>query len=138
MQAKSLEFLQRTKKNIVSENYKEALLVGEVFKYLKIPYAVFPDFRASFGDDLRSFRNEIFELNNALFKFYNENAYFVSPYSTILKKLPAKKYYKSITLEFADEIDLEKLKKELIYWGYERVDIVSEKVEATAKPPRGA
>lgn len=131
MQAKVYEFLQKSKKNIVTANYKEAILIGEVFKYLKIPYSVFPDFRASFGDDLRSFRNEIFELNNALFKFYNEEAYFISPYSTILKKLPSKKYYKSITLEFGDEIDLENLKKELIYWGYERVDIVSEKGEVS-------
>ncbi|WP_024790876.1 MULTISPECIES: DEAD/DEAH box helicase [unclassified Lebetimonas] len=131
MQAKVYEFLQKTKKNIVTKNLKEALLTGEVFKYLNIPYSVFPDFRAGFGDDLRSFRNEIFELNNALFKYYNENAYFISPYSTVLKKLPLKKYYKSITLEFGEEIEFEKLKEKIIYWGYERVDIVSEKGEAS-------
>ena len=131
MQAKAYEFLKENKKNIVTSNYKEALLISQVFKYLNISFSIFPDFRAAFGDDLRSFRNEIFELNNALFKYYNENAFFISPYTTVLKKLPSKKYYKSKTLEFAEEIDLENLKKELIYWGYERVDIVSEKGEVS-------
>ncbi|WP_457560327.1 DEAD/DEAH box helicase [Caminibacter sp.] len=129
MQAKAYEYLKNKSANIITLNLKEALNIGEVYKYLNLPVVVFPDFRAVFGDDLRSFRKDIFELNNALFKYYNENANFVSPYSTILKKLPVKRYYKSIELEFGESIDLEELKKRLIFWGYERVDIVSEKGE---------
>ncbi len=123
------EFLREKKGNIVTSNLKEALEVGEFYKYLEIPVSVFPDFRAVLGDDLRSFRKDIFELNNALFKYYNEEACFVSPFSTIMKKLPVKKYYKSIDLEFGEDVNLEELKKTLILWGYERVDIVSEKGE---------
>ncbi len=129
MQAKVYEYLKNKKADIVTENLKEALNIAEVFKYLNLPVAVFPDFRAVFGDDLRSFRKDIFELNNALFKYYNENANFVSLYSTILKKVPVRRYFKSIKLEFGESVDLEGLKKKLILWGYERVDIVSEKGE---------
>ncbi len=125
------EYLKKEKSSIVTPNLKEANLSGEVFKYLNIPYVVFPDFRAALGDDLRSFRNEIFELNNALFKYYNEKPFFISPYTTILKKLPHKRYFKSIKMEFGDDIDLNALKEKLILWGYEHVDIVSEKGEVS-------
>ena len=131
MQAKVYEYLQKTKTSIVTSTYKDAQLIAEVFKYLDINYALFPDFRATLGDDLRSFRKEIFELNNALYKHYYKNAPFISPYSTILKRLPAKKYFDLITLEFASEVDLNKLKETVILWGYERVDIVSEKGEVS-------
>ena len=131
MQSKVYEFLQQKKQNIITSTKQEADLVGEVFKYLNIPYVVFPDFRAVLGDDLRSFRNEIFELNNALYKYYNENTYFISPYTTILKKLPHKKYFQKIAIEFGDEINLNKLKETFILWGYEHVDIVSEKGEVS-------
>jgi transcription-repair coupling factor (superfamily II helicase) len=131
VQSKVYEFLQQKKQNIITSTKQEADLVGEVFKYLNIPYVVFPDFRAVLGDDLRSFRNEIFELNNALYKYYNENTYFISPYTTILKKLPHKKYFQKMAIEFGDEINLNKLKETFILWGYEHVDIVSEKGEVS-------
>jgi transcription-repair coupling factor (superfamily II helicase) len=131
LQAKVYEYLKNKKTNIVTKDIKEALNIAEVYKYYNLNAVVFPDFRAVLGDDLRSFRKEIFELNNALFKYYNENAYFISPYATIMKKLPLKKYYKSIKIAFGDEINLEELKEKLILWGYERVDIVSEKGEVS-------
>ena len=131
MQAKVYEYLENKKTNVITKDLKDALNAAEVYKYYNLNTVVFPDFRAVLGDDLRSFRKEIFELNNALFKYYNENAYFVSPYSTIMKKLPVKKYYKSIKIAFGDELKLEELKEKLILWGYERVDIVSEKGEVS-------
>jgi transcription-repair coupling factor (superfamily II helicase) len=131
LQAKVYEYLQKQKTNIITSTKKEADLIGEVFKYLNIPHVVFPDFRAVLGDDLRSFRTEIFELNNALFKYFEQNAYFISPYTTILKKLPSKKYFKKIEIEFGDDLNLHSLKETLILWGYEHVDIVSEKGEVS-------
>ena len=131
MQAKVYEYLKNKKTNVITKDLKDALNAAEVYKYYNLNTVVFPDFRAVLGDDLRSFRKEIFELNNALFKYYNENAYFISPYSTIMKKLPVKKYYKSIKIAFGDELKLEELKEKLILWGYERVDIVSEKGEVS-------
>jgi len=131
LQAKVYEYLQKNKTNIITSNLKEALNIAEVYKYLNFPVVVFPDFRAVLGDDLRSFRKEIFELNNALYKYYNENCFFVSPFSTVMKKLPVRKYYQDIVISFGEEINLNDLKEKLILWGYEVVDIVSEKGEVS-------
>ena len=133
MQARVYEFLQNKKVSLVTDSNKDVLEIKEVYKYLNIPLSVFPDFRAVLGDDLRSFRNEIFELNNALYKFYKQNANFVSPYTTILKKLPVKRYYQDFKVSIGDELDLESFKKRLFYWGYENVDIVSEKGEMSLR-----
>ena len=133
MQARVYEFLKNNKSSIVTNSFKDALEIKEVYKYLKLSFSVFPDFRATLGDDLRSFRNEIFELNNALYKFYKKKAFFISPYSTILKKLPVKKYYKDFKISLGDELNLEEFKKKLFFWGYENVDIVSEKGEMSLR-----
>ncbi len=133
MQARVYEFLQNKKFSLVTDSNKDVLEIKEVYKYLNIPVSVFPDFRAVLGDDLRSFRNEIFELNNALYKFYKQNVYSVSPYTTILKKLPVKRYYQDFKVSIGDELDLESFKKRLFYWGYENVDIVSEKGEMSLR-----
>ena len=132
MQARVYEFLKETKTSILTANFKEALEIKEVYKYLNVPFSVFPDFRAVFGDDLRSFRKEIFELNNALYKYY-KGAYFISPYSAILKKLPVKRYYKDFKVGLGDSLNLEEFKRKLFFWGYEVVDIVSEKGEMSLR-----
>jgi transcription-repair coupling factor (superfamily II helicase) len=131
MQAKSFEFLKTKPTNIITKNYKEALLIGEVAKYLNLDYVILPDFRANFGDDMRSYKEELFELNSALFKYYNSNSLLISPINTILRKLPTKKYFDFIKLEFADTIDLNELKEKLVLWGYEVVSIIQEKGEVS-------
>ena len=131
MQAKSLEFLKQNKTNIITKNYNEALKVAQVAKYLEIDYVVLPDFRANYGDDIHSYKEELFELNKALYKYYQTNCLIISPINTILRKLPIKKYYDSIKLEFADTINLEELKTKLILWGYENVTIIQEKGEVS-------
>ena len=131
MQAKSLEFLKQNKTNIITKNYNEALKVAQVAKYLEIDYVVLPDFRANYGDDIHSYKEELFELNKALYKYYQTNCLIISPINTILRKLPTKKYYDSIKLEFADTINLEELKTKLILWGYENVTIIQEKGEVS-------
>ncbi len=131
MQAKSLEFLKQNKTNIITKNYNEALKIAQVAKYLEIDYVVLPDFRANYGDDIHSYKEELFELNKALYKYYQTNCLIISPINTILRKLPTKKYYDSIKLEFADTINLEELKTKLILWGYENVTIIQEKGEVS-------
>jgi transcription-repair coupling factor (superfamily II helicase) len=132
MQAKSFEFLKNNKiNNLITKDYKEALLVGEVAKYLNISYIILPDFRANLGDDMRSYKEELFELNSALFKYYNSNALLISPINTVLRKLPTKKYFFSIKLEFADTINLNELKEKLVLYGYEVVSIIQEKGEVS-------
>ncbi len=133
MHSKVYECLNRKKVSIITSNLKEATEINEVYKYLNIPSVVFPDFRAVLGDDLRSFRNEIFELNNALYQYYKQKVYFVSPCAAILKKLPVKKYYQDMKFGLGDTVNLENLKKKLFFWGYENVDIVSEKGEMSIR-----
>jgi transcription-repair coupling factor (superfamily II helicase) len=131
MQAKTFEFLKTKPKNIITKTYFDAIKVAEVAKYLNIPYVLLPDFRANYKDDLRSYKEELFELNCALYKFYKDNSLIISPISTILRPLPIKKYFSSIRLEFADTINLEELKNKLLLWGYEFVSIVQEKGEVS-------
>ena len=130
-QAKTLEFLSKTPQNIVVETYEEALSVAEVAKYLNIDFILFPDFRANFGDDLRSYKTELFELNTALFHYYQKNSIFISPINTILRKLPTAQNFDSFQIEFADSINLNSLKEKLFLWGYEFVNIIQEKGEVS-------
>jgi len=131
MVAKSFKFLKNNPKNIITSNFQEALRVGEIAKFLNKEYVILPDFRANFGDDMRSYKEELFELNRALFKYYNSNALLISPINTILRKLPTKNYFSSIKLEFADTINLNELKEKLVLWGYEVVSIIQEKGEVS-------
>jgi len=131
MQAKTLNFLKTKPQNLITSNYTQAIQVAEVAKFLELDYSLLPDFRANIGDDLRSYKNELFELNKALFEFYTKNTTLISPINTILRKLPNKKYYQSFSLEFAQTIDLQKLKEKLIFWGYEVVTIIQEKGEVS-------
>jgi transcription-repair coupling factor (superfamily II helicase) len=130
-QSKNLEFLKKSPQNIVVENYEEALNVAEVAKYLNIDFVLFPDFRANEGDDLRSYKNELFELNTALFNYYQKKSIFISPINTILRTLPTAKNFDSFKIEFADTINLESLKEKLFLWGYEFVNIIQEKGEVS-------
>ncbi len=131
MQAKSYEFLKTNPKNIITSSFQEALLVAEVAKYLGVRYVVFPDFRPNIGDDMRSYKEELFELNSALYQYYKQGGVVISPISTMLRPLPSKKYYKSLSLEFAQTIDLSYLKNQLVCWGYEVVSIIQKKGEVS-------
>lgn len=130
-QGKALSFLKENPRSIVVESRKEAESVAQVARFLGLNYTVLPDFRAKEGDDLRSFKEELFELNHALFEVYHNNALFISPIHTILSSLPKKEYFERFTIEFADNLDLNALKEKLFLWGYEVVDIIQEKGEVS-------
>nr|WP_246434447.1 transcription-repair coupling factor [Nitrosophilus labii] len=103
----------------------------DVAKYLDIEAVVLPDFRARFGDDLRSFKEELEELLSALDIYYTKKTLLISAYQTLSNYLPSPKYFKSFSLEFGDRVDLGELKNRLLYWGYEFVDIVETKGEVS-------
>lgn len=92
-----------------------------------------PDFRASFGDDLRSFKEELEELLVALDRYYLKNTLLISPYWTLLNYLPSPKYFKNFLLQFGDKIVLDEFKKRLLFWGYEFVDIVQSRGEVSIR-----
>ena len=56
---------------LICEDLKEAHSLQNVAKFFGRETVVFPDFRASFGDDLRSYKEELHELFYALRLYYN-------------------------------------------------------------------
>ena len=133
MQSEVFEYLlnKGDAKIIVCEDDKEALAIENVVNDSGVKAFKLPDFRANFGDDLRSFKSELFELSSVLCDFYEFEGekIIISPFCTILNKLPSKKHLKKIYLNFGDKVDLNELKEELLHIGYEPVDIVESEGE---------
>jgi transcription-repair coupling factor (superfamily II helicase) len=130
--AKVYEFLKDKELDIlVVENEKEAKAASDVALLLDKKHIVFPDFRAKYLDDLRSFKEELDQLKAALYDFYKEPKLIISPYKTIAFSLPSKSYFTQEKLEFGKEIDIESFKERLLKWGYYFVDIVQSKGEVS-------
>lgn len=128
MQAKILEYLEKNKKTriLITKNEKSLEQISHIVSYLGYEAVCLSDFRAYYMDDLRSYKNEIIQINSSLKKFYNNpKSILISPYNTLLHKMPVEKYINDdITIDFADTINLTELKEKLFRWGYEFVDIV--------------
>jgi len=131
-QSKLYEYLQSNSPElIIVKDSKEALAFADVLKYLDIDVLVFPDLRAVSGDDLRSFKTELFELFWALNTYKNakKKPIVISPIKTVSHPLPIEDLSKIDILEFGDTIDLPTFKNKMLHWGYTFVDIVEEKGE---------
>ncbi len=111
---------------LVTKDLKEARSLADIVQFFEYEYVIFPDFRARFGDDLRSFTKELFELFNTLRIYYNskKKPIIISPLKTLLFKLPDINHLQSYTLEFGATVDLKIFKKKMLFWGYEFVDII--------------
>jgi transcription-repair coupling factor (superfamily II helicase) len=111
---------------LVCEDAKEAFALENVAKFFKRDVVVFPDFRPSYGDDLRSYKEELHELFFALRKYYfsTKKPLIISPLKTLLFHLPKKELLGTMTLEFGTEIHLKVFKEQMIHWGYTFVDMV--------------
>lgn len=135
MQSKIYEFC--FEKNdfdiIVCEDDKEARIISDVVSYCGIHAYTLPDFRASFGDDLRPFNAELFEISSVLNAFYKSNAkkLIISPIRTLLNKLPSKSHFHTIKLSFGDKLELNSFKDEILRFGYNIVDIVESEAEVS-------
>ncbi len=112
---------------ILVKNNKEAPLIGDVLTFLgKRPY-ILPDFRASYGEDLRTYSSELFALLSNLNRFVNDPSpkkVLISPLKTVLNPLPAPKLLSQMQISFAQRLDLKAFKEKLLYWGYSSVDVV--------------
>jgi transcription-repair coupling factor (superfamily II helicase) len=111
---------------LLCEDSKEAQSLVDVCKYFDKEYLLFPDFRATYLDDLRSYNEELFELFTALRAYYkaDKKPIIISPYKTLLFPLPKAEILASQTIEFGDTLNLSKFKEQLLCWGYNFVDIV--------------
>ena len=111
---------------LLCEDAKEAEELSSVAKFFNKEVLVFPDFRASYGDDLRVYKEELHQLFSALGNYYKakKKPLLISPLKTLLFPLPNKNLLDSLTLEFGGQIDLSAFKEKMLFWGYTFVDMV--------------
>ncbi|MBK1993946.1 transcription-repair coupling factor, partial [Campylobacter novaezeelandiae] len=138
MQAAFYEFLQNNihTKVIICEDDKEADLLAQVSNFQSYKTFVLPDFRAEFGDDLRSFSKELFEICRVLDSYYKEKEkkkILISPIATLLHKLPGESNLKNYYIYKNEKFDFLKFKEQIEYLGYEFVDIVQDKAEVSIR-----
>lgn len=134
MQARLFEFLSHHQSQIiVCEDDKEADELAQVTLYKGLATFVLPDFRAFFGDDLRSFSKELFEICKVLNAYHKENKpkILISPIRTLLHKLPGKNNLSNLILHKNEQVELNELKDQFLRFGYEFVDIVQDKGEVS-------
>jgi transcription-repair coupling factor (superfamily II helicase) len=124
------EYLKHNKKVdlelLICEESSEAEELRDVCRYFEVETLVFPDFRAAYLDDLRSYKAELHQLFGALSSYYSatKKPLVISPLKTLLFAFPDAALLASKTIAFADTIALKDFKEEMLYWGYSFVDIV--------------
>ncbi len=135
MQDRVYEYLKENKKNILlTKDDNHSKQVAEVCRFLGYKTYSFPDFRANFGDDLRSYQEELIELFNTLREFYKDKSLkkiIVSPFRTILHPLPSSELFLEKLISFGDTLNLQEFKDELYNWGYEFVELVTMRGEVS-------
>ena len=111
---------------LICEDSKEAIELESVAKFFKKDVLVFPDFRASFGDDLRVYKEELHQLYSSLRTYYKakRKPLIISPLKTLLFHLPKENLLDSTLLEFGGKIEMNSFKEKMLYWGYNFVDMV--------------
>jgi len=131
MSQSSLYRYFKTQKNskldvLICEDTNEANELESVAKFFGQDVLIFPDFRASFGDDLRSYKEELYQLFTALKTYYTakEKPLVISPLKTLLFHMPKEDLFKTTSLEFGSTIDLLAFKEKMLFWGYSFVDMV--------------
>ena len=135
MQADVYEYLKSDSNTelFVVKDEKEARFAYNAASFLGFKAFLLPDFRAERGDDLRSFKDELFLLFSALTAYFEEKEkkLLISPVRTLCNPLPKPSYFKREKIEFASTLDLKAFKDKLYSWGYTFVDIVEERGEVS-------
>ncbi len=111
---------------LLCENTAEAEELADVCRYVERDVIVLPDFRAAYLDDLRSYKSELHQLFGALSAYYRaeEKPLIISPFKTLLFAFPNASLLESMTLSFADTLELKAFQERVLYWGYSIVDMV--------------
>lgn len=134
-QSNLFEFLEEKNKIdvLIVHDDKDAIKAQDVCDYFELNSFVLPDIRASVGDDLRSFQDEMEHLLNALREYYlcKKKKILILPLRTALNKIPSEKYFQFYTISFGEKINLSSFKDKLFYWGYTFTDVVETKGEAS-------
>ena len=136
MQANIYEYLTNNspKDILITKDDKHSKSVYHVASYLGYKPFVLPEFRANFGDDLRSYKEELTSILNTLREYYKNNSpkkILISPFRTLRYPLPTAEVFSELTIEFADTLPLSDFRQKLYYWGYEFVELVTVKGEVS-------
>lgn len=135
MQARVYEFFKTHKTQfqiLIVNDDKEAFKAHAAATYAGRECFVLPDFRAKRGDDLRAFNSELLDISKELSRFHlstNPNKLLITPFRTILNKLPNANQLSVKNINLNDTIDLAKFKDEILGYGYNFVDIVQSRGE---------
>jgi len=115
-------------------NEKDAFLVSQTVEFIGRNSYLLPDLRASFGDDLLSFSDELQQLLNTLKSYYEDNSIkkvLVAPIRTLFTPLPTKDFFQTQMIEFGGTINLIDFKESMLNWGYSVVDVVESQGEVS-------
>jgi transcription-repair coupling factor (superfamily II helicase) len=136
MNADIFEFLENDFKKeslgIICADEKEAQLCASMATFLGFTPFVLPDIRATFGEDLRSYQDELFDLFATLKGYYGsqDKKIVIAPLRTTLLPLPKEECFDSFEVAFGEKIG-GGIKEKLYAWGYEFVDIVADRGEVS-------
>lgn len=119
-------FVKQDMQLLICEDSREADELKSVSKFFQKDVIVFPDFRPTFGDDLRVYKEELHHLFSSLRDYYRAKTkpLVISPLKTLLFHMPSEELLKATTLEFGSNINLKKFKEQMLFWGYSFVDMV--------------
>ncbi len=111
---------------LLCEDGAEAEILADVCRYFERDVLVFPDFRAAYLEDLRSYKSELHQLFGALSAYYRAEVkpIVISPFKTLLFAFPDESLLDSMHLHFADTLELKAFQERMLYWGYSIVDMV--------------
>ncbi|MDF1874660.1 DEAD/DEAH box helicase, partial [Sulfurimonas sp. SAG-AH-194-I05] len=120
---------------LLCEDTKEAQSLQDVCAFFKQDVLVFPDFRPSFGDDLRVYKEELHELFAQLRKYYQskKKPLIISPLKTLLFHMPNENLLQTTQIEFGGIINLKVFKEQMLFWGYSFVDMVQVEGEISVR-----
>jgi len=117
---------------LLTQDFKEAQEVADVCRYMGFEPLVLSDFRATFGDDLKSYKEELYTLFSALRSYYEDsNQILIAPFMSMRYTLPTPSQLATMVLEYGQELELTPFKTMLIHWGYNVVDMVQSEGEVS-------
>ena len=111
---------------LLCEDASEADALADVCRYFERDVLVFPDFRAAYLEDLRSYKSELYQLFGALRTYHDAvvKPLVISPFKTLLFAFPKPHLLNAMTLSFADTLELQSFQETMLHWGYSIVDMV--------------
>ena len=110
----------------LTNDKNDAQKLADVASFLGIQSFVLEDLRAVFGEDLRSYQEELREILNTLKNFYTTNSpkILFSPLQTLLNPMPKLEALEGFSISFGETLELREFQETLLHFGYEFVELV--------------